>query len=573
MTLNLATFKRVSAVVVFAAVAVFMVQSASAEETFREKMNRRFETIPVTEQILTMPNTIVDAIEAYNDGEYYQAAVLFDEILNNQEWRALHETTHYYFAESLYRLELYEPCAFELSNILFKGPEGTEYFGPALSKLLMVTYDTKDPTVLYRVLTDIPLEKFPRVYRNELLYMMGRMYFDSGQVDEAYNKFSQVAEGSVFYAKANYFIAIILVQRKEYAQAKQVYEMVQKVPTPSVDVGETQVVKDMSKLAMGQLYYAAAFDASADKREDIFLTAVKYYDRVDRDNVQWYESLFEKTWAATNIGRYTVSLGTALTLNSPFFGHKFIPEIELIESITWYTLCKYKQARSKLNKFFNLYTEMLNYINAYGKSMRGVAHEMVYDDLILQYRKVYESDDEKRGRLSRQRARLLDEIQRGDATELHIQVLTEVLNDSKFLKYFEHVKELEREFEIMEQAPGRFQESKFWRSTMKKMQRQHRSLKRKGGRWALSRLKELAQMLQELIGNAHNIDFELTDAERLREEERARYNVQFKRAIAGREEELLTPAVPDEYLYWSFDGEFWKDELGYYMMAVEQECQ
>ena len=31
--------------------------------------------------------------------------------------------------------------------------------------------------------------------------------------------------------------------------------------------------------------------------------------------------------------------------------------------------------------------------------------------------------------------------------------------------------------------------------------------------------------------------------------------------------------VTDEELYWTFDGEYWKDELGYYSFDVNTECK
>ena len=31
--------------------------------------------------------------------------------------------------------------------------------------------------------------------------------------------------------------------------------------------------------------------------------------------------------------------------------------------------------------------------------------------------------------------------------------------------------------------------------------------------------------------------------------------------------------VSDEELYWTFEGEYWRDELGFYLFTVNSECK
>ncbi len=537
---------------IFALLAIAVIVASCAEPSARDKMMRRYDTIEPSQAILSMPQEVQDTIKAYNNEEYYFAAIGFHKILQNPDWRALHESAQYYFTECLYRLNLYQACQYELTKILFKGPEGSTYFTSALIKLLAITYETKDETVIFAVLSNIALEKFPKRFRNELIYLVGKMYFYQGQVDEAYVKFSQVDPRSAFYAKANYFKGIIEVKRKEYEKAKETFDLIQNLPVVAVEFGESTKVKEMSKLAVGQLFYAAAHDAPKAQQEEIFKAAITFYDQVDRDNPQWFESQFEKTWAATMIGRYGISLGSSLTLSSPYFEDRFVPEVNLIEAITWYTLCKYEEARETLDRFFALYGDMHSRLKSYmGTRAPGMTPQQVYEDLLDQYEASYN----------------------GEETDLPIQVLTHVLNDQKFLNNFQHVQELDREFNSLWLAPPYFRNTTFFTSTVKKMERQRSNIKKKAGRWALNELKDVENMLAQLLGNAHNIDFELTDSERRRLEEQARFGVDFEMQVYDEEELLLSPAVPDSYQYWAFDGEYWKDELGYYLMAVTQECQ
>jgi len=574
--------------------------SACAEKSARDRMMSRYDYIQPSQALLSMPAEVQQTILDYNEGRYHNAAVGFDIILKNPEWRALHESAQYYFTESLYRLGLYQACQYELTKILFKGPDQTSYFTSALIKLLAITYETHDETVVFAVLSNIPLEKFPKKFRNELIYLVGKMYFYQNSFDEAYTKFNQLDEQSAFYAKALYFKGIIEVKRKEYEKAEETFALIQQIPNVAVAFGESRKVKEMSKLAVGQLFYAAAHDASPDQKEEIFRAAINYYDQVDRDNPQWFESQFEKTWAATMIGRFGIALGSSLTLSSPFFEDRFVPEIQLIEAITWYTLCKYSQARDTLDRFFTVYGDMHFRIQLYLKMVRGQSSDEIYDNMLSQYiaynkggEDTYlalpDDPDETERLISsyvpgegsiEQKARAFAEGMNFDAfgtadtqVVLPIQILTHVLNQQRFVNFFSHVKELKYEFSLLAKAPKSFKNSSFSESTVKKMNRQQFNIKKKAGKWVSAELSSLENMLAQLLGNASNIDFELTDAERKRLEEEARYGVEFKARIDTEESKLLSPATPDSYQFWSFDGEYWQDELGYYIMAVEQECQ
>lgn len=579
--------------------------SSCAEPTARERMMMRYDKIDPGANFEQLPALVQETITNYNKRNYHDAATGFYAIMQNPEWQALHDSSKYYFAECLYRLNMYQACQYELTDILFKGPENNAYFTSALIKMLAITYETRDQTIIFSVLADIPLEKFPRKFRNELIYLLGRMLFDQGQYNEAYVKFSQIEERSAFYAKALYFRGIIEVKRKEYQRAERTFAAIQDVPVVAVSFGETRLVKEMSKLAVGQLYYAAAHDApDAERREKIFLEAVTYYDMVDRDNPQWFEAQFEKTWAATMIGRYGISLGTSLTLSSPFFEDRFVPEVHLIEAITWYTLCKYGQARETLENFFNNYNEMHARVEIFLKLTEGLSPEGVYDNLLAQYQTYFEQGEESyfkvpdpdlagkilRGFRPPQQATVNERLAAfGQALSaqrsgnylgkartqviLPIQVLTHVLNQQAFLNNFTHVQEMGREFGRLKDSPQHFRRLDFYENTLRRMTNHRLNIKRKAGRWAYAELASVETMLAELLGNAYNIDLELTDAERRRLEEEARYGIDFQSRITEQEELLLSPAVPGSFQYWPFKGEYWQDELGYYIMAVEQECQ
>ncbi len=526
----------------------------------REELLSRYDTINPNPEVMQIP-LVRDAILAYNSEDYWTSAIGFFKVTQEPQLRGIHDTATFYFAESLYRLGMYKPCTYLLSNdILFKGPDNSQYFTPALIRLLMITYETGDEDVIFAVLSSVELTSFPQKFQNELVYLLGRMYFQQGQIDEAYIKFSQVQENSVFYAKANYFRGIIEIKRKEYDKAKTTFDMIQRLPEVAVEFGESQKVKEMSKIATGQLYYAAGHDAGDEDKDEIFYTAIRYYDRVSRSNVRWFDSLFQKTWAATLIGRFDVSLGTSLTLASPFFDTRFIPETHLIEAITWFQLCRYREADRKLKWFFRHFEPMEQGTATYLAEWRSKPSETVFDDMVWQYKEAYRNPNKQ-------------------TTALSIQILTHLLNDSSFTKMYLHIQQFDKEFAIMENAPKEFLATSFHETTVRRMERQQLNLRKRAGKYLLRGLSETHRMLRNLIGNAQNVDVEVSSAMMEQAQKRDIQGLDIEVDMMGvgeiseEMEKLRTPAVRDDFQWWPFDGEYWYDELGYYLMTVDQKCE
>ena len=44
-------------------------------------------------------------------------------------------------------------------------------------------------------------------------------------------------------------------------------------------------------------------------------------------------------------------------------------------------------------------------------------------------------------------------------------------------------------------------------------------------------------------------------------------------AISGTSKKAVNISADDEHVYWKFNGEYWKDELGYYRFRVVNRCE
>jgi len=521
--------------------------SCAEQLTVREQEMKKYEKIdPSVAQ--GMPDAIKKVVDAYNDGDYHTAAIGFYAIMKNGEWARLHETARYYYAESLFRIGLYQAAEYQLAEILFEGPDG-HYFVSALLKLLAVTYETKDEKVLFAVLSNVNYNALPKKFANELMYYLGKINFYRGQDEEALKFFTQVKDYSSFYPLATYFMGVIQVRQRMYAEAMQSFQKIMEMPDDMYVGADIKALKGMAELALGELYYAAGFDEKTKNKLAMFNVALNYFNNVDRRNPQWFESLFARTWASLMISRFDSTLGTVVTLGSPFFTDIYFPDVYVVEAVTYYNLCRYQEVNEVIDKFFRVYPDYRQLLQSWLENVSTKTGLDVYRELLVMYR----------------------DASAGKKTPIPEAILRSILSDQKFQKEYIHVKEIEREAAIIENSPESFKKSVIADDLMKKMNYQLATIRNEAGKMQVKKIQEITQDLTQIIADMKAIRFEMTDKLKATYEKEELYGKKLKES-ALKEEQAYSPAVPNRHYYWPFDGEYWQDELGYYFYNIQNAC-
>lgn len=313
------------------------------------------------------------------------------------------------------------------------------------------------------------------------------------------------------------------------------------------DIGK---LKGLAELALGELYYAAAFDDKVKNKVAMFNVSLNYFNNVDRDNNQWFNALFARTWASMMISRFDSTLGTVVTLRSPFFKDVYFPELNIVEAVTYYTLCRYDMVNAVVENFFSRYPGYRDMMDSYLEKVSTKTGVEVYSDVLHMNR---------------------DAAQGKSMKSLPVAIVRFILNEPRFIKQYNHIKEVEKELSIIESSPDFFKNSPIAKDIHKKMTLQLANLRNEAGKWVVSFIKDTSTDLKMLIANGKAIKFEMTDREKMMAEKEELYGKRLAEA-SKKEEKSFSPAVPDNAHYWPFDGEYWEDELGYYFYNIESAC-
>jgi hypothetical protein len=276
-----------------------------------------------------------------------------------------------------------------------------------------------------------------------------------------------------------------------------------------------------------------------------FKQAQRYYDLVPRDSRYWPESLFENAWTSFMLSDPNLVLGQVLTINSPFFNEdEFIPEGQVLRALTFFNLCKYDEVDALLADFDQTYRPM---------------HAEMRDLL-----KQYGSDEGKK---------LADEAfdkffgKKPADTSLPRSVFVRMLRNQEFAGLVAHLDMMDAERDLIAEQKTQWKES-IGEDLQKIIAADRDRLKRRAGLVMLQELATASNHIGDLLGQADIIKFELADRERLK----------FQRAASGIDiadtssRDAIGFGTSSDRIYWPFNGEFWQDELGYYVYTEQGSC-
>ena len=154
-----------------------------------------------------------------------------------------------------------------------------------------------------------------------------------------------------------------------------------------------------------------------------------------------------------------------------------------------------------------------------------------------------------------------------EESKLSKQMMTEVLQNRDLNSIVDHLDMMDREIGTIDEQKS------VWRDSVgahlkKVIETDRRRYKMRAGLALIMELKNQNRKLADWLSQSQIIRFEIVDAERKTLEKKARDPL----SLAEDEADKTDFAVSKDIIYWPFNGEFWDDELGYYVYT-EEACQ
>ncbi|NDD92988.1 hypothetical protein EBZ37_13015 [bacterium] len=308
---------------------------------------------------------------------------------------------------------------------------------------------------------------------------------------------------------------------------------------------------------------AASVDSSGRKQEDLknrciagqarvlyekekFDVADRVYDRVSKNSIVWTEILFEQAWNSFRRNEFNRSLGKLVSYKSPALSFVFNPEVEVLRAQSFLALCLYPDADRVADEFNKTYAEIGQQVKDLLEKNRQKLSAL-YDAGKLASAQPLTS--------SKPLNRLMNRFVRSPSFARWIQSERDLTAELQSIRSFSS----SQPSVALERGKG------FPDFLNEVLNFRLKAIRALGGAFVKNSLLDYHS---ELISNYEKMSFiKLEMLRRFKEKLMTRRSIDEERAKGN-----VIPSRRDDQFYWSFNGEFWNDELGDYVFALQSEC-
>ncbi|HJL41034.1 MAG TPA: hypothetical protein RMG48_06995 [Myxococcales bacterium LLY-WYZ-16_1] len=476
-----------------------------------------------------LAQSIDQAVQAYNDDKFEDAAYLFYDVSRNTEDPDDRVKAEYYLAHSLFRAGYLLP-AFDFYLEVFTQGEEHPYFLKATEGLLRFSEKMEDDVLVPSVVDRGYTTAFSGLKAEDLNavnYMVGLLAYNQRDFAESQQFLQAITdEDSPYYIKARYLLAIISVQvarsqgSADYTRAIEYFTEIEDVLVDSTEP-RLRKLRRLATLGKARAYYS----------QGDYEQSVASYQEVPRFSDDWYDAMYESGWAYWHVGEFGKALGMVHSVHSPYFDDRFRPESFVLKATTYFQRCHFDRVRITLDDFFAVYEPMAEELEQW---VEGNVSAEEYVDAIV-----------------------------NGAPNLPEKVRLSVATNRKFRRYLQGLQEADRE---IERARAEFPDGNFKGLLLSLLQDLRAGWLEVTARVVAQKIATHSTFLDNFLNQARIIKFETSDAERKMLEAG-------KDITKGPRAKGPRPVVPNaKFQYWAFNGEYWVDELGYYQHSIKDEC-
>lgn len=326
----------------------------------------------------------------------------------------------------------------------------------------------------------------------------------------------KIAPKSKYYAQTLNIKAVTLSQQGRFDEALLPFN---RGLAKLKDQNKYPKLQEIMRLNLARNYYAAG----------IYSAAIEGFDSIPRESPYWVEAQFEKAWSLFRQEEINAMLSILQTHASDFFVDGVYPEEEMLRIYGFFLLCKFETTEQAVDVFENRYQSHLIEL----KTWASKSEKELFTGFI----------NHKEGGLPLMLSR-------------HF-TFEDQMNEAVYT-----VQALDKEIEALQNIGN------FTAPLVQRLEERRRSIMLRHG----GRIKAKAQWKATLIeGILQNLKITRLDIGELKQRILTQAARTGKIPTAKRQAKRKIKAKRNHNL-WTYQGEQWADELGYFQIKVTSEC-
>jgi tetratricopeptide (TPR) repeat protein len=476
-----------------------------------------------------------------NQGRYYDAALVYHKILSEgDESQPYFREAQYEMGVALFNQKLFVSAFNYFDRVAELGAEHPRY-RDALPWFVKIHRELPGETNTLFRMAYYPPEVYPADMVEEISFYVGQYHYYEGNLPAAVENLSKVgAANPEMFNKALYLKGVLHVRQNQIGPAAETFNQLLGLLKGKLNP-ESSKLRQMARMALARVYYGGGQTDPAN-----FDAAIRNYAQVPDTSEFWLDSLFERAWAYYQVGNYTRALGNLLTVGSPYFEEEYYPEAAVLKAVIFFRNCLYEEALQTIDPFYKEYFEI-------SKELKTVLE--TYTDPSDFY------------------AYLASISQRGKDIQYSLRIkkiFNAALADLKLRRLFGFVVNINSEMKRLEELRAQPVARPLVDFLMPDLNAFRALTMGEAGQLARERLARVNRELRSLLQQALAVRFESVNAQKgiLNERYRREQIVEIQGALKPDEDFK----VDREHVRWTFDGEYWKDELGSYFYPLRSVC-
>lgn len=412
---------------------------------------------------------------------------------------------------------------------------------PLLKEFLVSGGGDKADEILDRVISHVGVRPFEVLNREALerssspmaKFILAKKYFRVGKYHDALAKLAkQIPNESPAKPYSLYIEGAAHSLLGKNSEAQPYYKECIEVSEDSL--GDATDIQERQRLMLNRDYCTVALPRALFAEGKFTDSSFQYLD-LPKSSPVWPEILFEEAWSSFYQKDYNRTLGKLVSYKAPVFTHIFNPEIEVLTALTYMELCLWNDTKKAVDDFYEKYQVGSERVRRKVEGM-GKDYKAFYQ-LIEDYN---------------------DSKNKSDTDLLNV-MLNSISRDGTFL-------ELRKTIEIgkSELAILKGKNSGPFSNLLKVALLDARDLV---GSYVRKRLLTNLYSLDRTLENMSYIKLEVLSRKKAKLYSSTDLNEDGKRG------DIKYLQRNDKQYFWSFNGEFWADELGDYVFALKSECE
>jgi hypothetical protein len=481
------------------------------------------------------PKEVKALASLYKEKKYTTVTAKGWDLLESGKYPEDEAKINFYVGAALKSMGMLHSAQVHFQKVVKEGPDAGSSFSAALSKMVEISEVTKDPIYLIKQIDKISPDDYPGKVKDDLYYYQGVRDFERGDYARAKRNFSKLGKSSDHYIQGRYHLGVIYNAQDRKKAAMKAFIGIVKGEFNG-DPDDITNVKNLAAINIARIRYGV----------EQYGRSAEFYERIPRDSVYWPTSLYEAAWAHfMGENQESKALGNLLTLSSPFFDRVWLPESSILEALTYYRICEYKEVQRLLDGFKEKYgpvQENLDELLAPYESGERPVRDL--------YQRLYGADSK-------------------DYKKLPPSVYARVEANRSFQGPHNRVLQIEKELARVKAMKASWSEAPVGRGIAEELEKQRKIYMKFAGAALTLQLGAVRDQVADLMGQEALIRFEVVSGEY------QKYADRFRNPEAADVNEAVEFdfATNPDIIFWPFNEEYWQDELGFYERVEPGDCK